>query len=95
MEVRTVMTDRIRLAVVQGELDGIASELADSLGWDNRKTLLDIFYEGRNADYLVEEDDFHKNYGGLIAVARYAMTETLDIAKANIAHAAEWEPKDS
>jgi hypothetical protein len=87
------MTDkRIRLSVVLGELSSIPSELADALGWDNRKGLLDVFYEGRNADHLADEDDFHKDYGGLIAVARYAMNETLEAAKANVEHAASWEP---
>ena len=62
---------------IERVLEQIPDHFTDTFGWDGRKTLLDVYYEGFNADYVAGEDDFQRNYAGIIAVARYAMSETL------------------
>jgi hypothetical protein len=76
-------------------LADVPSDLADTLGWDSRKTLLDIYHDGRNADYVQDDDDFHRDYAGLIAVARYAMEQTLQVTREDIEELDRWAHTDT
>jgi hypothetical protein len=57
-----------------------AVDVTPIASWDNRKTLLDIYYDGENADYVADANAFTKRYAGLIAVADWAARKTLDYA---------------
>jgi hypothetical protein len=67
-----------------------AVDTSEDFGWDRRKVILDVYYDGYNADYVADDDEFYKRYAGLIAVARWAARETIEVAEMDLGNPINW-----